>query len=78
LLEAARAVLVDLAPTAATLSPALSDRCCLMVAVVWLAPGSGTALAVLTEAAVEAEPAEMLAAQQTETRPTAAVAATRR
>ena len=45
---------------------------------VWLTPGPGTALKPLVEPDVEAEPAEMLAAQQTATRPTAAVAATRR
>ena len=48
------------------------------VTVVLLRSAPGTALTLLTEPDVDAEPAEMLAAQQTETRPTATVAAARR
>jgi hypothetical protein len=46
--------------------------------VTWLTPGLGSPLTPPLELTVEAEPAEMLAAQQTATRPTDAVAATRR
>ena len=45
------------------------------VMVTWLTPVSGTALTLPLDADVTAEPAEMLAAQQTATRPMTAVAA---
>jgi hypothetical protein len=54
------------------------DRSWLLVMVVWLTSEPGSPLTPLLGPNVEAEPAEMLAAQQTETRPTAAVAATTR
>ncbi|HET9561815.1 MAG TPA: hypothetical protein VFP01_06900, partial [Propionibacteriaceae bacterium] len=70
-------VLVRLVRLGSTLS-VVFDPSWLRVADVWLTPAPGTALTVLTELDVEAEPAEMLAAQQTETRPTAAVTAAMR
>jgi hypothetical protein len=78
LLDRACPVLVELVRLASTLSPVACDPSWLPVAAVVLPPGSGNALTLLAESAVEAEPAEMLAAQQTQTRPMATVAAAMR
>jgi hypothetical protein len=82
LADSALAALADFVRRLTTAELLLLESCCFPVTVVSLAPGSGprsgAAFTLLTEVAVEAEPAEMLAAQQTETRPTAAVAATTR
>jgi hypothetical protein len=55
------------------------DRCFFRAIVVWLTPGSGIALTLVSiDPDVDAEPAEMPTAQQTETMATAAVAAATR
>jgi hypothetical protein len=61
-----------------TLSPVASDPSWFPVPVTWAVPGASAALTLLIEPDDEAEPVEMLAAQQTEIRPMAAVAAATR
>jgi hypothetical protein len=82
LADSALAALADFARRLTTAELLLLESCCFPVTVVSQHPDQAQdqapAFTLLTEVAVEAEPAEMLAAQQTETRPTAAVAATTR
>ncbi|HEX3205926.1 MAG TPA: hypothetical protein VHQ68_06790, partial [Propionibacteriaceae bacterium] len=69
-------VVLELVSSFLILRAVVFDPSWFRVMVTWLPPGSDTAVTLSVD--VAAEPAEMLAAQQTETRPTAAVAAAKR
>jgi len=70
--------LVKLVRPVSALSPVAFDPSWFKVVVTWLTPEPATVVTLLIEPDVVAEPAEMLAAQQRETRPTVAVAAATR
>jgi hypothetical protein len=78
LLDRASPVVLELVSPVLILRAVVFDPSWFRVMVTWLTPGSDTAATLSVDPDVAAEPAEMLAAQQTETRPTAAVAATKR